>query len=215
MLEANDIINPNRDKKLIREASKRRSKKLFDRWYNNRYLRSKHWKKVREILLVEVGNKCQKCGDTKILQCHHLCYDNLGQEVRKDLVVLCKKCHTNCHRIKEFRDWRKDPKNYNLLYGISTKEGLSKWFMIISQQYDFLDYNWEGSVYNYLVFAIKEWNKRFINVPENYIKLVEAGISIHRLDFLKLEYFPKKEKLQKERDRQEQEYISDILKENK
>ncbi len=64
--------------------------------YNN-YLLSKEWKDKRKQIL-KTRNQCQCCKSQKILQIHHLHYRNIFcEDLEKDLVVLCKKCHQLVH----------------------------------------------------------------------------------------------------------------------
>ncbi|MCK4259880.1 MAG: hypothetical protein KAX49_12940 [Halanaerobiales bacterium] len=72
-------------------------------WYRDTYLKSIHWKRLRDILISDVDYKCEECHKKREnLECHHLTYDNLGRELREDIKVLCKRCHTKKHpkRIK-------------------------------------------------------------------------------------------------------------------
>lgn len=63
------------------------------------YLRSPHWLEIREETLAKSGHTCSKCGTTVNLNVHHLNYDNLGHEKEEDLIVLCRKCHREEHKI--------------------------------------------------------------------------------------------------------------------
>ena len=63
------------------------------------YLATPHWRRTRQKALERSGTKCEYCGAAKtvILQVHHLTYDNLGDELPEDLMVLCQKCHRLVH----------------------------------------------------------------------------------------------------------------------
>ena len=62
------------------------------------YLYTYHWRKLREIKLEEVDQRCQLCYSAKKpLHVHHRTYERLGNEKLTDLTVLCKECHTLFH----------------------------------------------------------------------------------------------------------------------
>ena len=64
-----------------------------------KYLKTPHWKKVRDLKLKECGHKCQLCGSKVRLEVHHNSYKHLWIEglYMNDLVVLCHKCHSKFH----------------------------------------------------------------------------------------------------------------------
>jgi 5-methylcytosine-specific restriction endonuclease McrA len=47
--------------------------------------------------LVRAGYKCQVCSSIESLHVHHNTYDNLGDELPTDLIVLCDICHGQFH----------------------------------------------------------------------------------------------------------------------
>lgn len=57
------------------------------------YIGSDAWRDVRKRVIRLDGGKCQKCGSTSGLECHHIHYMNLGNETEGDLVMLCHECH--------------------------------------------------------------------------------------------------------------------------
>jgi hypothetical protein len=62
------------------------------------YLRSEHWKQIRETKLEENGRKCAVCASTVLLQVHHVEYPAKRIDVKANqLVVLCKRCHESLH----------------------------------------------------------------------------------------------------------------------
>ncbi len=62
------------------------------------YLKSDHWKEIRELMIERANNKCGECGRiTRRLEVHHVTYDRLGEELFMDLRVLCRVCHANLH----------------------------------------------------------------------------------------------------------------------
>lgn len=62
------------------------------------YLQTSHWKRLREEKLSNVGYRCQVCNrGGRILDVHHRTYERLGQELERDLTVLCRACHSFFH----------------------------------------------------------------------------------------------------------------------
>jgi hypothetical protein len=60
----------------------------------NEYYKSPEWAEKRNARLKLDGFKCAKCGFTRALEVHHINYDRYGNEdVSRDLITLCKKCH--------------------------------------------------------------------------------------------------------------------------
>lgn len=70
-------------------------------WYNKSYLKSTHWRRVRNKALSTSGFRCSACGTNKRLQVHHLTYAHLGHEHKKDLKVLCYNCHHLLHSYRK------------------------------------------------------------------------------------------------------------------
>jgi len=60
------------------------------------YIQSNEWAEKSRDFIQEIKS-CENCGSTEDLECHHLDYDNLGHETRKDIQVLCKSCHGDTH----------------------------------------------------------------------------------------------------------------------
>lgn len=64
----------------------------------NVFMKSKRWEKIRDRKLKQARRRCEKCGDTKRLEVHHLTYDRFGGNERMtDLQVLCHPCHEAAH----------------------------------------------------------------------------------------------------------------------
>lgn len=64
----------------------------------DKYLRSKHWKKIRKKALDRAQYQCQLCASKDaVLDVHHNNYNNIGKEEEKDLIVLCRPCHRKFH----------------------------------------------------------------------------------------------------------------------
>lgn len=65
----------------------------------NEYYNSEKWAMKRNDRLKLDGFKCAKCGFTRALEVHHINYERFGDEdVSRDLITLCKKCH---HEIED------------------------------------------------------------------------------------------------------------------
>lgn len=70
--------------------------------YKN-YLKSNTWAEKKRKRLIIDGGKCACCGRpaerTRKMQCHHIRYSNLGNEdIYRDLVSVCSRCHSVLHR---------------------------------------------------------------------------------------------------------------------
>ena len=61
------------------------------------YLKSAHWKQVRNSALQGADFACRDCGAGGALQVHHKTYARLGCEKPRDLRVLCAGCHRKVH----------------------------------------------------------------------------------------------------------------------
>ena len=70
--------------------------------YRSEYLKSSHWKQLRQEK-IEKNPLCEKCGVDSNLDVHHLLYKNLYDISLDDLQTLCRKCHDEEHKkiIKE------------------------------------------------------------------------------------------------------------------
>lgn len=62
------------------------------------YLKSPEWRERRSRMLRSVGYRCQLCNRAdKTLHVHHRTYERRGDELYKDLIVLCEECHRIHH----------------------------------------------------------------------------------------------------------------------
>jgi len=61
------------------------------------FLKSYIWQEKRKAIFIRRGNSCERCNSNKNLQIHHLNYDNVGNENKNDVIILCKKCHEEEH----------------------------------------------------------------------------------------------------------------------
>ena len=72
------------------------------------YLLSPEWQKVRTQRLKIDDFRCARCGSCEHLEVHHLNYRRKGKEdVRRDLVTLCRDCHAWIEDEKKFQKWKK------------------------------------------------------------------------------------------------------------
>lgn len=66
------------------------------------YLKTYDWNETRKTVLKETNYKCQLCGAKNVkLNVHHNTYENIGNEHREDLIVLCDDCHKKFHNIEQ------------------------------------------------------------------------------------------------------------------
>lgn len=62
------------------------------------YLKTEHWRVLRQVKLTQSGDRCQLCSTTKgPLEVHHNTYRTRGEERLSDLLVLCSSCHSHHH----------------------------------------------------------------------------------------------------------------------
>lgn len=71
------------------------------------YIKSAEWRRKSRCWRKQAG-KCEICGSTERLECHHKHYKTLGKEKRKDIMVVCRTCHCEIHSVLEFKDRRLD-----------------------------------------------------------------------------------------------------------
>ncbi len=62
------------------------------------YLKSSHWRELRQAKLAGAGRACNRCGSTDRIVVHHVRYRNLFDVELADLEVLCQECHDRHHR---------------------------------------------------------------------------------------------------------------------
>lgn len=60
------------------------------------YLRGAHWQRVK-LFFKKKNSRCYLCFSKNDLHVHHISYKNIGNELKKDLVVLCSVCHSDLH----------------------------------------------------------------------------------------------------------------------
>jgi hypothetical protein len=63
------------------------------------YLQTPEWQARRRQHLESVGYRCQICNASGLtLDVHHRTYERRGQEYYKDLITLCRDCHSIFHK---------------------------------------------------------------------------------------------------------------------
>ncbi len=62
------------------------------------YLRTEHWRMVRERTLTLDGYACRLCKCPYGLQAHHNTYKTLGNEQPLDVITICNECHFVFHK---------------------------------------------------------------------------------------------------------------------
>jgi 5-methylcytosine-specific restriction endonuclease McrA len=61
------------------------------------YLKTAHWKRIRNLAIENADCHCQVCSSQEKLEVHHNNYLCLWAEQEADLVVLCERCHRLYH----------------------------------------------------------------------------------------------------------------------
>lgn len=84
-----------------KKSAKNRKRNYKRNWKKKykKYLLSNEWAQLKIDLFEYRGKECEKCGETKYLQVHHLSYKNIFHEEPEDLMILCKYCHKKEHNI--------------------------------------------------------------------------------------------------------------------
>ena len=65
------------------------------------YIHSEMWRSKKAQIIRDAHYRCQECGSTMRLQCHHISYERLGKELDSDLAVLCEVCHKELHNARK------------------------------------------------------------------------------------------------------------------
>ena len=82
--------------------NKRKGRRKKKGWVDyEKYMKSAVWRKKSKKWR-EAEGKCEICGATENLQCHHKHYRTLGHETREDVQVVCYKCHCKLHNVEDF-----------------------------------------------------------------------------------------------------------------
>ena len=81
------------------ERNKMQREELFMENYS-RYLKSRHWYQMRQLVLKRDNHLCQACLSRKADQVHHISYELFKQMNRSaafELVAICYQCHSKIH----------------------------------------------------------------------------------------------------------------------
>jgi len=61
-----------------------------------------HYQHVRERVIKERGNQCEKCGYKGYVEHHHIvAINNGGSNDDENIILLCEKCHADAHGYKK------------------------------------------------------------------------------------------------------------------
>lgn len=107
-------------------------KKLDSNYF--KYINSDAWFIKRSEALEFHGRKCKSCGSKNKLDVHHLTYERFGNELLKDLTILCRQCHELTHlKLNDANNWRPKkkfkyllPKNQKANVKLKMEKKLSK-----------------------------------------------------------------------------------------
>lgn len=117
-------------------------------WYQRVYLKSDHWRGLRDRTIKGAGGRCQDCGSNDRVQVHHLNYDNLWHEKPDDIRVLCRFCHRDVHGL--VRDLERHVENI-LHHEDRCKRYSQREAVIMAEvlgaddvEYDPMDWTWDG-----------------------------------------------------------------------
>jgi len=133
----------NKRNKIFLQGTKKKTRYYYgDRnEYRNEYLKSEHWKELREKKL-NINPICEKCGSDKRVEPHHLNYKNLYDVQLEDLRSLCRKCHKYIHEepIRKLREEkqrkkvrRKEKREKRLLRRSVEEEKIDKGYLILCE----------------------------------------------------------------------------------
>ena len=92
MYSASNILTKRRGNRILPENNRN--------YYRNVYLKSDHWKFLREEKLAKTSS-CEKCGTKSLLDVHHKNYRELYDVKLTDLQTLCRLCHDKEHLKKQ------------------------------------------------------------------------------------------------------------------
>jgi len=96
-------------------------------YYRDVYLKSDHWKFLREEKLLR-DSSCEECGEVYGLDVHHKNYRGLYDVKINDLVTLCRVCHNKKHKNKTIvrKKNRNNPKKKRNNCQVITKEYIKR-----------------------------------------------------------------------------------------
>jgi len=91
-----DKLNKKRNKTKVK-ANKPIKKTYKDKYY--KYLNSTEWANIKLDVMQHRGKACELCGSNLNLQLHHKTYENAFEEEPEDLILLCRNCHKEQHKL--------------------------------------------------------------------------------------------------------------------
>lgn len=113
------------------------------------YYSSPAWQQKRSERLKIDDYRCQKCGFTRALEVHHINYERFGNEdVSRDLITLCKKCHNEIESQKKHINPLPVSKEHHKVY-LAGKISKYGWRTFICKNYRNIDIREVGSDYEY------------------------------------------------------------------
>lgn len=91
VVKTNIKINPSIESKLSKKDE------------YTKFLKSKYWRNIRQLVISRDKRACTKCGRSDKLHVHHITYINHLREHEHldDLITLCKDCHDKEHGAKK------------------------------------------------------------------------------------------------------------------
>jgi len=64
---------------------------------------SDYWRALSASVFQQRGPYCQRCGKFSLgLELHHLTYDRVGRERPQDVVIVCRVCHPDADRERQW-----------------------------------------------------------------------------------------------------------------
>lgn len=108
-----------------------------------KHLRSNKWHSLREKIIAEKKCRCSHCHKTfnkSELHLHHKSYQNFGNEKKKDVMLLCSKCHEKLHKgirngTLNYSYKKKPSKKYKSKHFLDKEEMMSLKKMLKERQY--------------------------------------------------------------------------------
>ena len=79
------------------------------------YIVSRIWKERRDMMVESQCKKCEICNSTENLNVHHNNYKTRGGEEDTDLIVVCRPCHKEFHKVSIVA---RDKKTTRFIYGV-------------------------------------------------------------------------------------------------
>jgi len=96
----NKWLNNNANKNKYRPS---KFGKHFEGGFYGDYLQTEHWQTLRKKVHDKYKGACALCRGTGQLDVHHMSYERLASDGEFiDLVLLCRKCHTDFHDYYEY-----------------------------------------------------------------------------------------------------------------